>query len=310
MDERMKLLLSLGTAFVLALSACGAAAGPAPHPTNASARVPAPTVRAVAAERKAAAGRKAEGLLRLFVLPPDARRAQQPAGVDMLSRSNLGVSVVTEFAQRHRFWRVPERLASAVAFVKRHPLRGFALGPRGRSVGADRPVFWSQEYDGPRVDGRPMQRLLAVTLVELHGWTVIRVDAGAAWIYPRSPHEAVPRGVREIDLRDGHVRRRVVDPARVARIVRWFDALNVVQPHTAVICAAILASKVTLVFRSPSGAELGSSVVPSQPADGCDPISFTIHGHRQTPLVDGTPGAGRSFVDRVQRLLGVRFPKR
>jgi hypothetical protein len=306
----MKRLLPLGTAFALALSACGAGAKPAVHLTNASARVPAPIVRALAAERKAAAGRKAERLLRSFVLPPDARRTRQPAGADLLSRSNLGVSVLTEFAQRHGFWRVPERLASAVAFVKRHPLRGFALGPRGRSVGADRSVFWSQEYDGPRVGGRPMQRLLAVTLAALHGWTVIRVDAGAAWIYPRSPREAVPRGVREIDLRDGDVRRRVLDPTTVARIARWFDELNVTQPGTAVICPAILASKVAFAFRSASGTRVASSVVPSQPADGCDPIAFTIHGHPQPPLIDGTPGAGQSFVDRVQRLLGVRFPER
>jgi hypothetical protein len=155
-----------------------------------------------------------------------------------------------------------------------------------------------------------MQRLLAVTLVALHGWTVIRVDAGAAWIYPRSPHEAVPRGVREIDIRDGRVHRRVVGSTNVARIVHWFDALNVTQLGAAVICPAILASKVTLVFRSASGARVARSVVPSQPADGCDPIAFSIRGHVQTPLIDGTPGAGRAFVDRVQRLLGVRFPER
>jgi hypothetical protein len=154
-----------------------------------------------------------------------------------------------------------------------------------------------------------MQRLFTVTAVAFHSSTVVRIDAGAAWIYPRSPREVVPAGVREIDIRDEHVARRVTDPAKVARIVRWFDGLNVTPPGVHVECMALIASRATFVFRSAGGAKLASAVVPSRPADGCDAISFSIRGHEQTPLVDGVFGR-RAFVNRVQRLLGVRFPKR
>ena len=116
--------------------------------------------------------------------------------------------------------------------------------------------------------------------------------------------------MREIDIRDGHVARRVSDPAKVARIVRWFDALDVVQPGSAYVrCAAILVSRATFVFRLGHGRQARERGRPVKPADGCDAITFSIRGHLQTPLIDGVFGR-RAFVNRVQRLLGVRFPRR
>ncbi|MGH2977830.1 MAG: hypothetical protein ACRDKC_05600 [Gaiellaceae bacterium] len=119
----------------------------------------------------------------------------------------------------------------------------------------------------------------------------------------------VPSAVRELDITGTGVSRRVTNPAQVARIVRWFDALNVVQPGKEIVsCPLVLAAKVTFVFRSASGDALASAMVPSQgAADGCNPIQFSVHGKRQTPLIDATPGKGKSFADRVQRLLGMSF---
>jgi hypothetical protein len=305
----MKRLLTLGTAVVLVLTACAGATS-VTRVNDASAHVRAASVKAIAAERRREAGREAESLLRRVVLPRGARLTHEPAGVDVLSRSALGTSVLTEFAERHGFWRVQAPLSTVVAFVKRHALPRFDQASSSQSVGTERPLYRSLDYYGPLVRGRPVQRLFTVTAVALHGSTVVRVDAGAAWIYPRSPREVVPAGVREIDIRDGHVARRVTDPAKVARIVRWFDALDVVQPGSAYVrCAAILVSRATFVFRSATGAKLASAVVPSEPADGCDAITFSIRGHLQTPLIDGVFGR-RAFVNRVQRLLGVRFPRR
>ena len=153
-----------------------------------------------------------------------------------------------------------------------------------------------------------MQRLLSITMARLNGRTVIRVDAGAAWVYPRSPREVVPAGVREIDIANRAASQQITDPAKVARIVRWFDALNIVQPGIGPVhCALLLASKVTFTFRSATGEMVAKAIAPSVPASGCNPIEFTIHGRRQTPLIDSTPGGGRAFIERVQRLLGVRF---
>jgi hypothetical protein len=304
----MRRLLLLGTACALVVTACGAGASPAPRLSNVAARG-GPSVHAVAAERKREAGRKAALLLHRVALPPGARRTREPAGIDVLGYSGLGTSELTKFAERHAFWRVRVSLSSVVAFVRSHSLHGFDQPSSAQSGNGQKPVYRSMDFDGPARHGRPMQRMFAVTAVALDGSTVIRVDAGASWVYPRSPREVVPAGVREIDIRDEAVTRRVTDRAKVRRIVRWFNALHVAPPGVHVICGALVASKARFVFRSASGAKLATAIGPSRPGDGCDPILFSIRGHRQPALVDGTFGR-RAFVNRVQRLLDVRFPPR
>jgi hypothetical protein len=304
----MKRLLPLGTV-LLVVTACAAGTRSAPPAVDVGLTVRHPSVRAIAAARKREAGRKAEKLLNRVVLPRGARRIRQPAGVDVLSRSGLGTSMRTEFAQRHGFWRVPARLSTVAAFVKSHPLPRFEQPSSAGSVQGERPVWRSLDFDGPLVEGRPMQRLFTITAAALHGSTFVRIDAGAAWIYPRSSREVLPSGVREIDIRDEHVVRRIVGRGKVGRIVRWFDALNVVPPGAHVICGALVASNVRLTFRSASGGRLATAVAPSRPGDGCAPISFSIRGNGQTPLIDAVFGR-HAFVHRVQRLLGVRFPQR
>lgn len=225
-------------------------------------------------------------------------------------RSQLGVSTLTKFADRHAFWSVRLPLSTVDAFVKAHPVAGLKWSGSGSSGGAGSPNVLEEFYGG-RAGDRPVQRLLTVVMARERGRTFIRIDAGHAWVYPRSPREVVPSGVREIDVQGNSVSRRVTAPRQVARIVRWFDALNVVQPGQPVVgCRLSLASKVKFSFRSAGGAELASAIVPSQPADGCYPISFAIRGQQQTPLIDSTPGRGKAFIDRVQRLLGVRFRSR
>jgi hypothetical protein len=298
----MKRLLPLLTVLALVFTACGAS-----HKSA----LPIRSVHQIAAARERRAGRTAERLLGQVVLPPGAIPFRRlPAGSSVLLRSGLGVSVLTEFADRHAFWSVRLPLASVDSFVKAHPTAGLKWGSGGSSGGPGAANV-SEDFYGPLVGGRPIQRLLSITAARIGERTVIRVDAGAAWVYPRSPREVIPASVHEIDIANSAVSRRVTSPAQVARIIQWFDALNIVQPGSQVLgCPLILASKVTFTFRSASGAELAKAAAFSQPADGCDPIEFTIRGHRQTPLIDSALGEGKAFVDRVQRLLGVRFAQR
>jgi hypothetical protein len=305
----MKRLLLPGIALALVVTACGAGTKPALRAVDVALHLRQPSVKAVAAARRREAGRKAAKLLNRVVLPPGARRTQQPAAVEVLSRSGLGTSVITEFAERHGFWRVPAPLSQVVAFVKAHSLQGFDQASSSESVGGERPAYRSLDYYGRLAHGRPMQRLFTITAVALEGATVVRVDAGAAWIYPRSAREVVPAGVHEIDIRDERIARRVTDQAKVTRIVRWFDALNVSPPGVHVECMPIIASKATFVFRSASGLKLATAIVPSQPADGCGAIAFSIRGHAQAPLIDRLFGR-HAFVNRVQRVLGLRLPSR
>jgi hypothetical protein len=294
----MKRLLPLGTVLVV-VTACAAGTRSAPQAVGVGLKQH-PSVAAVAVARELKAGRKAEKLLHRVVLPPGARRSWRPAGVYALSHSGLGTSMAYEFAERHGFWRVPARLSTVVPFAKVHSLPRFEQPSSAGSARFQRPVCRSLDFVAP-------QRSVTITAVALHGSTVVRVDAGAAWIYPRSPREVVPAGVREIDIRDEHVARRVVDRARVERIVRWFDALDIVPPGAHVICGPILASTARFVFRSARGTKVATAVVPSRPATGCGAIAFSIRGRPQAPLIDSVFGR-RAFVNRVQRLLGLGFP--
>jgi hypothetical protein len=151
-----------------------------------------------------------------------------------------------------------------------------------------------------------MQRMYAVALARHGGWTFVRVDAAAAWNYPRSPREVVPAGVREIDVNGAGVKRTLTESRNVERIVRWFDRLNVNPPGDSVICAPTLGVPVNLTFRGAGHARVASAVVPSEGADGCDPITFAIGNAAQTPLIDSRFGK-YAFSSHVERLLGVCF---
>jgi hypothetical protein len=113
--------------------------------------------------------------------------------------------------------------------------------------------------------------------------------------------------VHEVDVRSSSgVSRQVTDPAQVARIVRWFEALPADHRRGIFACPLIRADSPTVRFDF-RGAS-GSVVAQARMLDAfrgfsgpCNPIAFSILGHRQTPRIGG------SFLLRVQRLLGVRF---
>src|SRR5947209_2530692 len=152
-----------------------------------------------------------------------------------------------------------------------------------------------------------MQRMYAVAVAGRGGWTFVRLDAAAAWLYPRSPREVLPSGVREIDVSSRQISRTVTAPADVARIVSWFGKLTVVPPGSGgVMCPLVLATRVSFTFRGARHALLATAVAPTGGADECDPISFTARGKPQTPLIDTRFGK-YSFAGRVEALLGVCF---
>ena len=311
----MKRLLLLG----LVLAACGGShrravphigvvrPGPDLSPVSAV-PVSAARVHAVAVAHRRQAGSEAEILLHRLVLPPGAIRTRRvPVGrrTYVLRRPQLGGPVLTELADRHGYWRLRGSPRSAVAFVKRHRLPGFDLRQVHEWQGESRSTFLL--FPGSQAGGHPMRHLLAMRFVPFHGGTLVRIDAEAAWIYPRSLREVVHGDVREIDIKTLRGTRRLTDLAKIARVIAWFDKLAVEQPGPGVTCLTVATVSVEFVFRSASGATLGSANVPLAPASGCDPIAFTSRGHRQKPLIDSTPAHGMAFVDRVQRLLGVRL---
>jgi hypothetical protein len=297
----MKRLLLPASALVLVLTACGAGAKPAPRVTEVGARTP--SVRAIVARREAAAMRDARKLVREFVPPPGAHRdrARQDHG-GILHRS--GIAPLGESVVALRFWRVREPLATVVAFLRAHDPKGFRLAA---STYASRPPHYLlRTLAWPASRYREPTRYLNETVAALPGRTVIRVEAKVGWIYPRSPRETVPSRTSEIAVRSPKGTFDVKSPAKVARIVRWFDALPISPPGIAIACPLILAAHATLSFRSAGGAWLALATVPlAAPANICDPIGFKIGGRPQKALIDSGPGT--SFVRRLGRILGVQL---
>ena len=256
-----------------------------------------PSVKALAAARERVAGRKAAKLLDRIALPAGARPARTvPAALD---QGLLGVSVVTQFANRHRFWKLREPVATVVRFVKQHELLpGYTS--EGFYYARNSPSF-EEEFD----QEPPGKSMYGLALQRQGGWTFVDVEAAAAWIYPRSPQQAIPAGVREVDVSGIGARVHVVDAKEVARIVRWFGQLSAFPPLRGVWPSCFYRGvPVTFAFRSANRAVVARVVAPSGGATGCGPVTFTIGRKTGRSLVDTT---ARPFVQRVGRLLGVCF---
>lgn len=268
--------------FVLSLAAALALTG---HPATTSNRL--------------AAARDAERLLSNVVLPPDAQRlTDPPPGVH---RTPFQVPTGAQRVDRYRFWRVSEPLGAVMRFARTHRPRGAQRSGSGYESGGT--VFFAY----PAQAGRTSGRWLAVTMVELpDGSTGVKADAQEIWIVPRPATEAVPAGIREIEIRSPHRLLRVTDRAKVTRIIRWFDRLPTVQPGIFNCPMLIEGPKIRLVFRGARGIlarasfaadSAGHSLVSTR----CTPISLSVRGQRETPLVGGR------FLLRVQHLVAAKL---
>ena len=157
-------------------------------------------------------------------------------------------------------------------------------------------------------------RTLTITAVALRGGvTGIRVDAQDTWIMPRLAAAMIPAGVHEIQVTSARrgaaptVSLKVTAPAKVRRIIRLVDELPTVQSGVAYHCPPAKPGDLVVAFdfRANAGKPLLARArliaEPDYAPGPCDPISFSIRGHRQTPLV------GDGFLTQVQRLLSIHF---
>jgi hypothetical protein len=205
--------------------------------------------------------------------------------------------------------------------VRHHPPAGWRIQGENSASSTTRPL--QGFYFVPKAGWA--SRYLSVELLGLlrQRQTIIRLDAQKVWFYPRSPTEKVPVQAQEVDIRAQKlgptgsrgpisadygrpvvtVHRRITDPAQVATIVRWFDALPVDQ-GIRTSCGPSGDLETDFVFRSSRGARLASAGFPAvYPANACVGAGFSILGQSQPSLVD-LPN-GPSFVCRVGKLFGV-----
>ena len=152
-------------------------------------------------------------------------------------------------------------------------------------------------YTYPPIAGRIADRRLTFEfIVKPGGWTRIYASVVDTPIVARSPNEKVPAGVTQVVFRS-HV---ITDPAKVAKVVHWFDALPIVQPWSGSCPMLTSTTRVDLDFRDRSGAVLASAGFVLHfglNSNRCSPISFTVGGHAERSLDGG------SFFVRVAKLL-------
>jgi hypothetical protein len=113
------------------------------------------------------------------------------------------------------------------------------------------------------------------------------------------PATRIPVGVHSIRVHSARgVSRQVTDPLKVAKIVRWFDALPI-APDTIYYCPFIRYKPPTMFeFRGASGAVLARARTPGHAACGGS-FDYSVRGHARKPVL------AERFLVRVGRLLGV-----
>ena len=188
----MKRLLLAVTALTLVLTASG---------PSAAVNVKRATVKEIVAHRRHVAVGQAKVLLREFVPPPGAHRIPNATG-------STGAWPTGKVVDRHRFWDVPKAFNIA-AFVEAHQVRGVTAR---RSENGPHVFSWDFSWPAKGMS----RRLLTVTTIARRSRTTLRVDAKVVWIYPRSPQEKVPAGVRAITLDAPKLHVTVTDPAKLS----------------------------------------------------------------------------------------------
>ncbi len=260
---------------------------------------------------KQVAQRDAERLLDSVVLPAGSvRLTQEPHGDGRLLHQPPQWSSGA-LVDLHGWWRSPGALPSAIAFVKSHPPAGSKLTQFGQQGGPGVPRNHTLGFSMPAVQGVTSSRIVLFNLVALRGGgTGIRVDAQEVWLLPRPASERIPAGVREIDVSSGRlpgyprpVSREVTAPAKVRKIIGWVNQMLVVQPGATSCPPLPAAPVVSFGFRTRAGGRLlAQAKLDEYPySNACNPVTLTIRGVRQKPLLGG------DFLSRVGRLLGVRF---
>lgn len=242
------------------------------------------------------AKRDAARILRLAVLPAGSRHLVKTPNKTL---GHGSPHFTPTLFYRHSFWKVHKPLGVVLAFVKAHPPRGAKLDIPSCACG---PVIGEDlAFSFPPLPRRVSSRVLSVELAPLaHGWTGIRVNASDVWVVARGADERVPAGVRAIEVRDPHkaLVHRFTGPRTVSRIVRWFDALGVVQPSFYHCPSYVLRPSVRMSFLGADGTVLATAAGGYKDgfSDPCDPLTFRVHGFAERPLLGG------HFFGRVERL--------
>jgi hypothetical protein len=252
---------------------------------------------------------------------PRPARAVRTGPIASLTVPGEGPEATPDVATATRWWRVPGRPQSVLAWIAAHLPAGFTAAGSGSggympSPSVTLPQSWTHVFALAPVPGVLTHRLLVVLAVPYRGQTALRTDAQVTWLPPRPAAERIPPGVRAVAVTpvfglNPDARRDRLDhaftvtgPATVARIVALADALAVYPPGVR-SCPADFGGAMRLAFLARAGGPVLARFTAAY--GGCGAVSVSIGGQNRPALSDWT-AAGQLFQDRVLAIAGVRWP--
>ena len=268
------------------------------------------------ANRRAAQGDAAR-LLAHVILPASAVPwAAEPAGDRHYLARPGHVPAAVNLVDRHAWWTVPEDETAVSAFVSSHQPKG----SRGVTEGVGDGIGFTTDsltFELPPVGRSLGTRWLVVAMVTLPGdRTAVRADAEVQWLIPRPAGERIPSSARALRVT---VRRpgrpaasdvTVTSAAKVRRIAALINGLETQQPGVFDCTGKADDPVITFAFRAqpaPAAAPVlarATQIIGPSPRGGfCEPMTLTIGGRTQTPLLGGA-----TVVHAAQRLLGTQIP--
>ncbi len=258
------------------------------------------------------ARRDVQALLRIVVLPPEARLVLKvPKSAPTRFRDDVtGTRFLPGIAVARRIWIVHEPLEKVRRYIQAHahsrPRPEVPFREAGNGIGAH-PV---QSIGFQAKPGHSWDRWLNLEMTALTGGgTVVVVQAGDAWVHTPPRSEIIPGATRRIDItsRYGNLRPNVIVHVRnrfdIAWIVARANGLGLANAEH-VMCAGLFGGPtVTLRFSTADGRVLARARVADSLGSGisgpCNPVSLTIRGRMAPPLI------GMDILRSIQQLLNI-----
>lgn len=201
-------------------------------------------------------------------------------------------------------------MSSVYAWVLNHRPSGSTRSATGSYAKGGQTLDQAVEFSFPPVPGVLSLRSLVVNVVSLpDGSAAVRVDGAAVWLVPRPKGERVPRAARVLTVTRGAfpgwpppLSAAFSGHKQVRAVARILDRLQIVQPGGFIACPAILAApRITFTFRARLGGPplARASMLANGPEGPCSPISFSVRGRHEPPLL-----AEPSFLRTAGHILG------
>jgi hypothetical protein len=184
-------------------------------------------------DNRAEATAEADALMSAAALPAEVVALDgEPGGDSGLLASPPTIGSNPNTVVRTAFFRTSMSPTDVLAFTDAHPPAGASTKLSGGGDGRSGNGMAFHGYMRPRLRGVLGNRFLLVSVAQLEdGATGIRVDAQVTWLEARPADQFFPATARHLTITArGRHTIQIADAARVQRIARMLNGLDIYQP--------------------------------------------------------------------------------